>query len=545
MNLNGVRTFPFLLLLLSRTSFLLERVDSVTFPDFADGNCAAYDNVMTVNLGYYQSWAHYKDTDCHQMSPEDLDVQANGYTHLAYSFVSINSTFQLEPWESAYDSEVPLFERFNSLKDSNPGLKTLAVVGGWTFSNPGDTEYRFSDAVATASSRATLAASCVEFCRRYNFDGIDLDWEFPGEEGVIPHGGRAEDYVNYALLVTEIRRQFDAEPVDLVLTVATPVGVSRIKAGFDLLTMAKGVDFFHLMTYNIHTHFQQDKILGAATDMNFIFRNIKYLLGVGVKPNQIVLGLAAYGRTYTLQDPNCYTDGCLFVDGATFRCDDALGFMPIWAIDEIVKSGNYKSLVINQDTGNAELYVNQDLYINYDNAETYMEKYDFASKSCFRGVMWWSADMKQDPIYMEMSAAPTTMPVPTTSRPSRPPTSSPSVSPVTERTLRPTASSTNPQTDDAAPTGAPTDDTAPTGAPTDDDTAPTGSPTDEDTAPTGSPTDDDVAPTGAPSIEKTRFPTAVFVDEPTGPLRPPSGLPAQHWLQSFMVTALLLLVLLR
>lgn len=541
MSLKGVRTFPFLLLLCTTITFLFGGVESVTFPDSANGDCAAYDKVMTVNLAYYQSWAIYRDTDCHQVAPEDLDVQGNGYTHVAYSFVSINSTFQLEPWLSDYATEEPFYERFNSIKDSNPGLKTLAVVGGWTFNNPGDTEFRFSDAVATAESRATFAASCVEFCRRYNFDGIDLDWEFPGVQGVIPHGGRAEDYVNYGLVVTEIRKLFDAEPEPLILTVATPVGVSRLTAGFDLLTMQEGVDFFHLMTYNIHTHFQQDRILGASTDMNFIFRNIKYLLGVGVKPNKIVLGLAAYGRTYTLQDPSCHTDGCFFVDGATFRCDDALGFMPIWAIDEIVKSGNYQSLVINQKTGNAELYVDQDLYINYDNAETYMEKYDYSSKSCFRGVMWWSADMKRDPIYMQMSATPTTVPAPTTSRPSRAPTGTPSVSPVTKPTLtlRPTPLPTRSQTDDAAPTGAPTDDdAAPTGSPT-------GVPTDDDAAPTGSPTDDDAAPTGAPSIEESIAPSAEFVEEPTGPLRPPSGVSPQHCLFSSLVAALLLLVMVR
>ena len=233
----------------------------------------------------------------------------------------------------------------------------------------------------------------------------------------------------------------------------------------------RSVDFFHLMTYNIHTHFQQDKILGASTDMNFIFWNVKYLLDQGVAPNKIVLGLAGYGRTYTLADPTCHTDGCSFVDGATFKCDeDAIGSMPIWAIDEIVQSGNYQSLEINPSTGNVELYVDQDLYINYDNDKTYMEKYNFAKESCFRGVMWWSADMKGSPIYMEMSAAPTSMPVPTTSRPSRSPTLSPALSP-------------------------------------------------------------------------SGFASNGAAVEPTGPLRPKSGIPTLFGLQNFTVTLMLLLVI--
>lgn len=362
------------------------------FPAFANGDCSGLDNVMAVNVGYYQSWSIWRDPGCNPVTPEGLDVAGNGYTHVAYSFASIDANFRLEPWESNYDVEVPLYENFNALKTQYPGLKTLMAIGGWTFNNPGETEYRFSDAASTAENRATFAASCLDFCRLYNFDGIDIDWEFPGDT---THGGRAEDKVNLVLMMQAIREVFDAAGVDFVITVATPVSASRLYQGFDLAALAESVDFFHLMTYNIYTPNSQGSTIGANTDMPYIFDSVQYILNEGVLPTKIVLGLAAYGRSYVLADPTCATEGCEFVSPATGGCGGSSGFMPYFTIEEYVESGNYKSLYWNPKTGTAELYVDENLYISYDNDESYTVKYDFATQSCLRGVMWWSADMKK------------------------------------------------------------------------------------------------------------------------------------------------------
>jgi GH18 family chitinase len=108
--------------------------DRLPFPDYADGNCSDVDSVMSVNLGYYQSWAKWRDDSCYPVRAADIDVIGNGYTHLAYTFASINATFHLEPWASNYDGEMPLYEEFNALKETYPGLRTLIAVGGWTFS---------------------------------------------------------------------------------------------------------------------------------------------------------------------------------------------------------------------------------------------------------------------------------------------------------------------------------------------------------------------------------------------------------------------------
>ena len=60
------------------------------------------------------------------------------------------------------------------MKLYNPGLKTLLAIGGW---NEGSTKY--SDMALTKESRATFIQSCVDLLLKHQFDGLDMDWEYP------------------------------------------------------------------------------------------------------------------------------------------------------------------------------------------------------------------------------------------------------------------------------------------------------------------------------------------------------------------------------
>lgn len=70
------------------------------------------------------------------------------------------------------------YAKFNDIKLKNPTVKTLLAVGGWNMgSKP------FTQMVKTPESRAEFTKSTIKFLRERNFDGLDLDWEYPANRG--------------------------------------------------------------------------------------------------------------------------------------------------------------------------------------------------------------------------------------------------------------------------------------------------------------------------------------------------------------------------
>lgn len=77
------------------------------------------------------------------------------------------------------------------------GLKVLVSVGGWTNS----AKDHWSRMMSTKSSRKVFIDSVVAFIKKYGFDGLDVDYEYPGCPLVslldsVPHNGRKNSTIN-------------------------------------------------------------------------------------------------------------------------------------------------------------------------------------------------------------------------------------------------------------------------------------------------------------------------------------------------------------
>lgn len=176
---------------------------------------------------YYGSWAVYRP-EKGKFPVENIDPFL--CTHVIYTFAGLgydNKIRSLDPWNDLKDNYGKgAFERFTRLKEVNPKLKTLIAIGGW---NEGSIKY--SAMAASPDARKGFIDSVMDFLPKYNFDGLDLDWEYPAARG-----GKPEDRENFASLVKELKTAFGSR---FLLTAAVSAGKWFIDPGYDVPVISR------------------------------------------------------------------------------------------------------------------------------------------------------------------------------------------------------------------------------------------------------------------------------------------------------------------
>ena len=135
-----------------------------------------------------------------------------------------------------------LYSRFTALKDRQMGLQTWISVGGWSFTDPGPTRQAFSDMVSTTGNRQKFIKGLTNFMDTYSFDGVDLDWEYPGADD---RGGKSPDSANYVLLAQELKAAFGSK-YGISMTLPTSFWYLQ---HFDVKGFQDSIDWFNLMAY--------------------------------------------------------------------------------------------------------------------------------------------------------------------------------------------------------------------------------------------------------------------------------------------------------
>ena len=342
---------------------------------------------MTVNQGYWRSWSSDRTEMCNKFDASDID--ASTYSHLVYSFASISANGHLEPWVGSWD-EVDKYKEFNNVKKHNSNIQTIIAVSQGVFYGPGMDPVTFHEVAETMTTRMAFAQSVVSFLELYDFNGIDIDWEAPLDTD---KGGGPENYERFVLLVEEIRSAFDKSGKKFILTVALPPTGWEIDE-YDVNGLSKFVDWFNLMSFDYHTPKNIPKTVGAHSDLKLI-DSVVFELLTEAESTKFVLGMAAYGRTYTLADSaaRCKELGCSFKSPGLGGCGNTPGFLPFNEIHEYIESESYEELYQDVSSSSMVVVVNEDQMISFDDESTWAIKEDYAEMMCLRGTMLWSIDM--------------------------------------------------------------------------------------------------------------------------------------------------------
>ncbi|KAJ5111485.1 hypothetical protein N7532_002020 [Penicillium argentinense] len=338
----------------------------------------------TRRIGYYE--AFNLDHACNTMTPEEIPV--GGYTHLIFSFLYIDpDTYEMTPMES---NQTDLYARFTALKDY--GVETWISIGGWAMNDPGEYSHVFSKLAASTTAQTKFLTSLKAFLKKYGFDGVDIDWEYPG---AADRYGSDADYENFVSFLKNVRSSLGS---DYGLSITLPSSYWYLQY-FDIVNLEKHVDWFNFMAYDIYgtwdaTISSIGSRVYASTNLTMIESGLKLLWHNNIEPSKVNLGLGLYGRSYTLEDSSCTEPGCAFTAGGNpGPCSQTEGLLSYDEIMDIIDDTSRNPTVWVDSEAAVKIAVyDGDQWVAYDDPETLQMKLDFTNSECMGGVAAWAVD---------------------------------------------------------------------------------------------------------------------------------------------------------
>ena len=355
-------------------------------------------------VGYYTNWAQYRTAPA-KFFPEDVD--ATLLTHICYAFAMIDAANQVVPFEwndvNEFNPAAGMYARFHAhVRKQNPSIKTLISLGGWTFNEKPETKHLFTTMASTAQSRAVFIASCIAFARLHTFDGVDIDWEYPGH---LSQGGRPEDKPNFTLLLEEFRTAITDEATStgneaLLLTIAVGAGENTVDNGYEVAKIHQHLDWIGVMTYDLHGSWEsrtgQHAGLYAAdtADQVSVSGGMALWEARGAPANKLVMGVASYGRGWTLASSSDNGVGAAANQAspgsAPGQYTAAAGFLSYYEIETMLATGGTATF---DAVRNAMYAVKGKEWVGYDNPDTVKTKCEYALQGNYAGAMVWALDL--------------------------------------------------------------------------------------------------------------------------------------------------------
>jgi len=390
-------------------------------------------------VGYFENWAQYRQAGG-KFLPDQINPSL--FTHINFAFGLFGFvTWSVDPTETRagpqrytgdytiqpveWNDQTVLYPALQALKQQNGALKTLLSIGGWSMNSGDDmpnsgnphpygpyTHQLFSKMAADPPGRTQFIGSAIAYAQKYGFDGIDIDWEYPG---YISRGGDPNDLANFLALVQEFRATAGA---GFLLTMAAPAIVptglpqtyhDNPSSFFQWLQQcSQSLDWLNIMSYDYHGAFDDPVKIGTGVNSPLvqdstpngpfsIKQTVDAYRTAGIAADKMVLGMPTYGRSYTVANPGQLASnsghGQQFNGaGPAGPATQVPGVLAYYEIKQQIAAGN---LTRQWDAATLTPYAYNAAsgeWVSYDNEDSLAYKTAYVNAISLGGAMVWSID---------------------------------------------------------------------------------------------------------------------------------------------------------
>lgn len=265
------------------------------------------------------------------------------------------------------------------------GIRVMFSIGAYG-SDESTGCHNFSIAASTAEGRATLIQSIIENMNRYHLDGVDIDWEYPGQFPA-PGISSAQDRLNYMTFMKELRTALDELGEGYLLTAAIPGGYWATN-NYDVKGLIDVLDYMHLMTYDLHSSYSTSHHTALYTS-NYapngsVDSAVTNFTIAGFPIEKLVVGGAFYGRIWSLDGTETRIMGA---SNVVPRAKDHVTYTTIK--NDYLKRSTVKSYW--DDVACAPYIYDSATHevISYDNPNSLKHKCRYVLEKGLGGIMFW------------------------------------------------------------------------------------------------------------------------------------------------------------
>lgn len=297
---------------------------------FVSHGRAAVDPLEHSKVVCYWNSTSFERSGPAKFQVDDLKPALSLCTHLIYGFAGISATdFSVTPLNPNIDTGAGygLYKLVTQLKRSFPELKVYLSIGG--NADPYEETHKYLTLTETSEARNKFISSVNNIIGAYDFDGIDLAWQFPpvkvkkhrgtlssiwqGLKSKLGYGKFKDDKEQehrdgFSIMVRDLKTELRNKHKALTLSVLPHVNASVY---YDARILGPNVDAIHVLAFDQKTPERNPKeadypapvyeSYGRESADN-VDHMTRYWLENGTPGGKIVVGIPAFGRTWSLNE---------------------------------------------------------------------------------------------------------------------------------------------------------------------------------------------------------------------------------------------------